>query len=836
MIQPTINNFQGNLTESLGYFRKATQLKLAQKYEEAVETYRQAINCADNTTELAIAQYHYNLGEVLTKLERWSEAAISYRIACKLNPKSAWSYSNLAEALVKLELFDEAVTCFRQAITILGKGKLVTTLYYNLGQILQQLERFDEAIDSYQKLVQIEPNFTTAYLQLGVLYYQKSCQFRTENLFKKKLDELYCEILASVDNETFIQAVYRAYLGREVDETGKSFYLPRLEAGIYTRLEFIEQIRLSVEFSLASQHFSEQEQLFDQCFCQILSSLDDVAFVEEVYKAYLRREADEGGKNFYQKWLEVSINTRQELIRQIRSSIEFGIQSKQFKEHPIILKIKRFYLEKAQNSYQFIQRYNSNIFCVVNKQLGEVYKQLVIVFAEMGELENALGYYEKAIAIHSEIYLEPDDWEIYYKLAEIYLTKGWRDYGNNQLLSSINHTSKAIDFYQIQLQLHPLSKTNIRFLSCDKFEKGHWPTQAIGYIAMIVDLYLKMCKLGWRSEYETILLAPTKEIVNPCLLNYWRDHLCIISDSKLIDKLLPIGKRLSFLDTKSFYIKLPNGQMVDQTSAMSLVQRQWENEKNPPLLSLSAADRERGRRCLVEVGIPQDAWFVSLHVRSAGYYGQGGLSYRDADIDTYLPAIESIVAKGGWVIRLGDRTMKPLPKMKNTFDYVHSPLKSDWMDVFLCTQCHFFLGTSSGLISVPWVFNTPSLMTNTFPLASVPPTSNSMFIPKLYWSEKERSYISFLEILEPKIFFNLADETYKQCQIKPIDNTPEEINDVVLEMLDILDGKINYTIEDEILWQRFQSLPYPYGSSCFNSRMGRGFLRKYAGLLPQSQG
>lgn len=55
----------------------------------------------------------------------------------------------------------------------------------------------------------------------------------------------------------------------------------------------------------------------------------------------------------------------------------------------------------------------------------------------------------------------------------------------------------------------------------------------------------------------------------------------------------------------------------------------------------------------------------------------------------------------------------------------------------------------------------------------------------------------------------------------------------MLEMLDRLEGNINYTMEDEILWQRFQSLPSPYGSSCFNSRMGRDFLRKYAGLLPE---
>jgi hypothetical protein len=53
---------------------------------------------------------------------------------------------------------------------------------------------------------------------------------------------------------------------------------------------------------------------------------------------------------------------------------------------------------------------------------------------------------------------------------------------------------------------------------------------------------------------------------------------------------------------------------------------------------------------------------------------------------------------------------------------------------------------------------------------------------------------------------------------------------LVLEMLDRLEGKFQYTEEDEVLQQQFNSLPTPYGQSAFNSRMGRSFLQKYYNL------
>ena len=56
---------------------------------------------------------------------------------------------------------------------------------------------------------------------------------------------------------------------------------------------------------------------------------------------------------------------------------------------------------------------------------------------------------------------------------------------------------------------------------------------------------------------------------------------------------------------------------------------------------------------------------------------------------------------GGWVIRIGDSNLSPLPALANFFDYCRSEMRADWMDIFLLANCRFMLGTNSGPCFVP---------------------------------------------------------------------------------------------------------------------------------------
>ena len=164
---------------------------------------------------------------------------------------------------------------------------------------------------------------------------------------------------------------------------------------------------------------------------------------------------------------------------------------------------------------------------------------------------------------------------------------------------------------------------------------------------------------------------------------------------------------------------------------MVAVNRVWEDEGRPPLLSIREEHAARGRAGLEALGVPPEAWFVCLHVRTAGFFQEVAAhrnSLRNAEIGSYLPAVEAIVRRGGWVVRIGDATMPALPEMPGLVDYAHSALKSDWMDVYLLGAARFFLGTTSGPWVVAHAFGTPVAMTNQLPFSERPFSDRDLFI------------------------------------------------------------------------------------------------------------
>ena len=253
------------------------------------------------------------------------------------------------------------------------------------------------------------------------------------------------------------------------------------------------------------------------------------------------------------------------------------------------------------------------------------------------------------------------------------------------------------------------------------------------------------------------------------------------------------------------------------------------------MLSLRQEDIARGEKRLLELGLPPGAWFVCVHSREGGYspHDERIHSHRNSAIESYRMAIEAIVDRGGWCIRVGDPTMKKMPPMQNAVDYAHSPLRADWMDLFLFARCRFFLGNSSGPFLAASAFGVPVALANQAPVSVVLPCGKKdIGIPKLIWSLKEQRLLTFPEILASPIGDMRFSPDYERAGIKVIDNTPEDIRDLALEQLDRVEGRSTYDPVDEALQAKFKALMkpghYSYGS---DSRVGRAFLKKHAALL-----
>lgn len=424
------------------------------------------------------------------------------------------------------------------------------------------------------------------------------------------------------------------------------------------------------------------------------------------------------------------------------------------------------------------------------------------------DLDEALVYFKTAIS------LKPD-------YADAYLECGNAYHYQAKEREGFPFIQKYMELREAAIEAHPLAKLNIRFLNGFGYAMGH--------LAESPDVLLKLQKIGWSPAKHLVCLFSESQVANPCLLDYWKEHLTVITDPEAIRLLRPLEKILEYDAT---YARLPDKRIRHVKVVKSALQTQWEAEGRAPLLKVREADIERGRKALERFGVPDSAWFVAVHVREAGFKNEGQTvynKYRNCDIDSYRAAFKVIVDRGGWVVRMGEASMKPMAPMAGVVDYAHSDEKSDWMDVFLCGACRFYVGTTGGVTALPSVFGTPIISTNYAPtpmLYSV----RDLTIPKLLWHTSEKRLLTFKELLSPPILQNEVGDFYQRWNLEFIDNKEDELSAIVSEMLDRLDGTIHYGPKDEELQRRFKEL-FPRDFGEISPRIGRDFLRKYESLL-----
>lgn len=349
----------------------------------------------------------------------------------------------------------------------------------------------------------------------------------------------------------------------------------------------------------------------------------------------------------------------------------------------------------------------------------------------------------------------------------------------------------------------------------------------IGGMALL-DGYLKNRILAGDPLEQIVLLALPHTVSNPCYLDYWRRHIShVIDDEEAYDRLAA----LAFALRENIWVWPGAGGHLESLYAVAAdAERRWEAEGREPLLQLDPGHRERGRARLADLGVPEDAWFVTLHVREDTYH-----DVRNADLSTYARAIAAVVERGGWVIRMGDPALTPtkLERIERVLDYAHSAAKSDWMDVFLWADCRFLIGTCSGPVQVPGTFGVPVVQTNWCPMATRYWFERDLQIPKLYWSDVESRLLTFPESMRVPVGFAQLSSALARAGVRVVDNTPDELAEGVVEMLDVLDGTVVRTAEDHALQARFEGIEptVRYRVPGGGARRGRDFLRRYADLL-----
>jgi len=188
---------------------------------------------------------------------------------------------------------------------------------------------------------------------------------------------------------------------------------------------------------------------------------------------------------------------------------------------------------------------------------------------------------------------------------------------------------------------------------------------------------------------------------------------------------------------------------------------------------------------LIEVGLPEHTPFVCLHVREGGYYGwdEGpGKRIRNADIQNYIKAITSLTARGYWVVRLGDKTMKPLPELPKVIDYALSEFKNSETDIFLIASSDFYIGHNSGPWDVANLFGKPIMMPNmTDFFLGYPFKSKDLGIFKKIYCERRSRMLTRAEMIQ--VYLDTRRSPANRSDLRFIENNSLEIMELLDEFL-----------------------------------------------------
>lgn len=254
-------------------------------------------------------------------------------------------------------------------------------------------------------------------------------------------------------------------------------------------------------------------------------------------------------------------------------------------------------------------------------------------------------------------------------------------------------------------------------------------------------------------------------------------------------------------------------------------------------------EEKKGKDLMNMLGLPSGARYVCLAVRDSLYlnklfpvYDWTYHDHRNADIMTYRKAALFLAEQGYYVIRMGkwvgDRFDVVHPHI---IDYANSPFQSDFLDIYLSSQCEFFISTSTGIDAIPQLFRRPILFSNISVSRELQAySSRSIFIPKKIKNTKLGRFLTFKEVSEFMIlhdklggYSNLL-QLLSDNHLELINNTEDEILDIVQEMEQRLNGTFKDDDDDlerqQNFWAEYAFYP-PRKIDDIRVKLGRNFLR-----------
>tara|TARA_Y100000294_G_scaffold104657_1_gene97260 strand:+ start:2105 stop:3433 length:1329 start_codon:yes stop_codon:yes gene_type:complete len=233
-------------------------------------------------------------------------------------------------------------------------------------------------------------------------------------------------------------------------------------------------------------------------------------------------------------------------------------------------------------------------------------------------------------------------------------------------------------------------------------------------------------------------------------------------------------------------------------------------------LEFTPEEEISGKKMLKKFGLKENDRLVCLAIRdgahqltkiSSRFRNWSYHDYRHYDIDNFILAAEKLAERGYYIFRMGTVANKRFnSKNPKIIDYVNSNLRNDFLDVYLGAKCSFCISSGLGFDEVPNVFRRPIALLN-HPLGGTTVSrEKTLLLWKHHILKREKRRLSLSEIFSHGVAYAFDTKTFEEKGIELIDNTPEEIRDLVIEMAENLEFEKQLNSKDEELQKIFRSL------------------------------
>jgi putative glycosyltransferase (TIGR04372 family) len=250
------------------------------------------------------------------------------------------------------------------------------------------------------------------------------------------------------------------------------------------------------------------------------------------------------------------------------------------------------------------------------------------------------------------------------------------------------------------------------------------------------------------------------------------------------------------------------------------------------------------------MNLDPDREFVLLGVRDASYYEylkskgdriQPGIEIeadtyiRNPDIDTYVDAARLLGSHGVQVIRFGISSTPLSGEICNFVTDYSTKFRTPERDLVLARHCRAAISGSSGIWCFASMHNKPVLWSDTTPPLNSGVSIRDRMIPQLLRDSSTNRLLSFREVFRSGDAYSFEGACHRDG-IALRKNSPEEITEAVLELLDLDEEIRQKSADDHQLLQRFQELresapSYSQLRQYRHGRIGLRFLRRHRALL-----